>query len=140
MAWDCKLPEPYTKWVFKAMEVFFIAKDYKIPRFQTTYHPDARLHLVCMSDAGEGYYSHVILLVTQLGSQNDPNFESKIIPLVTKSWVSPKCFNLPQTELFSLVLLILNGKNSLTVSVRLDCPCVLISSTLLLIVALLCYG
>ena len=57
------------------MEVFFIAKDYKIPRFQTTYHPDARHHLVCLSDAGEGYYSHVILLVTQLGNQNDPNFE-----------------------------------------------------------------
>ena len=89
-----KLPLKYYEWIFKALDVFFESREYKLPRFQITYHPQAQHYLICLCDAEEYFYSHVIILVTQLGHEGDPDFTSKVIPLINKSWVTPQTFSI----------------------------------------------
>ena len=47
--------------------------------------------------------------MTQLGHKGDPDFFSKVIPLINKSWVTPRTFSIPEAELLDLILLIKSG-------------------------------
>ena len=109
MEWDQTLETQYKKWLDLAIELFFIAREYQQPRFNITYHPHATHHLVCMSDSGEQYYAHIVLLVTQLGDKNNNTFQSNSTFLMKKSWITPKGFSIPEAELLSLVTLLKTG-------------------------------
>ena len=92
MDWDAQIPSKHQDWVRSALEVFYVAREYKLPRYNITYHPDAQYHLVCMCDAGEYYYSHVILLITQFSKKEENNFVSKCTPLNIKKLDGTKRF------------------------------------------------
>ena len=109
MEWDQIIDPKYTKWLDIALEIFFIAREYQQPYFNITYHPNATHHLVCMSDTGENYYAHIILLVTQLGDKHNKTFHSKNTFPLKKSWITPKGFSTPEAELLSLVTLLKSG-------------------------------
>ena len=74
---DLTFHNPNLDWLGKALDIFFVAREYKQPRFNVSYHPSATHHLICMSDARESYYAHVIILVTQLGNKEENTFSSK---------------------------------------------------------------
>ena len=66
--WDDEIPIVYQGWMLKALEIRYVYMNQTLDIFQITYQHRAQHHLVFMSDTSDQYFSHVIVLVSQLST------------------------------------------------------------------------